>query len=266
MMTTPNRRKRLPSAHYVAGLVGGLSALWQKWFLEELKVVAGNPWQDVEPPKADRVPVKFATDAQVEPFYAWLAERFGAWPFPKLFLTTKAYTGCRLLDLCSLRSMQLRGGRLVFPPDVTKGRKERAVPLPDDLYSSLDAFKGKVWLWEGYLPGLKAILEEKGWPTHRLNMVFSPQRLYYWVETLFADYRTAHPDRPPLTSHMFRKRAFTMAWDAGIDVRHASIAYGCNVDTMLKHYVALDEQQVTDDVFARMNAKPDKKKPKRQAE
>jgi hypothetical protein len=51
---------------------------------------------------------------------------------------------------------------------------------------------------------------------------------------------------------MFRKRAFTMAWQAGIDVRHASIAYGCNVETMLKHYVQLDEQQVTDDVFARM--------------
>lgn len=58
-----------------------------------------------------------------------------------------------------------------------------------------------------------------------------------------------------LTSHMFRKRAFTMAWLAGIDPRHASIAYGCNVETLMKHYVALDEQQVTDDVFARMAKK-----------
>ena len=39
--------------------------------------------------------------------------RFGDWPFPKLFLSTKAYTGCRLLDLCSLKSSQLRAGRLV---------------------------------------------------------------------------------------------------------------------------------------------------------
>jgi hypothetical protein len=52
---------------------------------------------------------------------------------------------------------------------------------------------------------------------------------------------------------MLRKRAFTLAWNAGIDARRASIAYGCNVDTLMKHYVALDEQEVTDGVFAQMN-------------
>jgi integrase len=260
MMTTVNRRKKLPSAHYVAGLLGGLSALWQKWFMDDLKIVAGNPWQDVEPPKADKLPVKYATDDLIEGFYAWIAERFGDWPFPKLFLSVKAYSGCRLMDLCSLKAGQLREGRLVFPPDLTKGRKERAVPLPADLLAALDAFKGDVWLWERYLPGLKAALQAKGWPTHQLNPVFAPERLYYWVELLFSDYRKAHPDRSVLTTHMFRKRAFTMAWRKGIDVRHASIAYGCNVDTLMRHYVALDEQQVTDEVFARMNDEDDDKK------
>jgi hypothetical protein len=91
--------------------------------------------------------------------------------------------------------------------------------------------------------------------TAALNDEFAPHRLYFWIENLFAEYRKAHEDRPVLTTHMFRKRAFTMAWQAGIDVRHASIAYGCNVDTLMKHYIALDEQQVTDDVFAKM-AKP----------
>src|SRR5262245_41671434 len=223
--------------------------------MDDLKVVTGNPWQDVEPPKADKLPVKYATDDLVEPFYEWIAGRFGEWPFPKVFLATKAYTGCRLMDLCSLKSAQLRGGRLVFPPDLTKGRKERNVPLPEDLSAAIGTFKGKTWLWENYLPGLKAALKAKGFPTHQLRDEFSPQRLYYWIETLFADYRKAHADRPTLTTHMFRKRAFTMAWQAGIDVRHASIAYGCNVDTLMRHYVALDEQQVTDDVFARMNGK-----------
>jgi hypothetical protein len=51
---------------------------------------------------------------------------------------------------------------------------------------------------------------------------------------------------------MLRKRAFTLAWNAGVDPRRASIAYGCNVETLMKHYVGLDEQQVTDDVFAQM--------------
>ena len=253
MMTTPGRRKKLPSAHYVAGLIVGLSALWQKWFLDDLKIVSGNPWQDVVAPKTDKLTVEYATDVQIEQLYAWIGERYGDWPFAKLFLATKAFTGCRLMDLCSLKSAQLRDGRLIFPADLTKGRKDRKVPIPADLYASLDAIKGKTWLWEHYLPGLKAALEAKGWPTHQLSAEFSPQRLYYWVETLFADYRKAFPGRPRLTSHMFRKRAFTRAWNAGIDVRKASIAYGCNVDTLMKHYVLLDEQQVTDEVFEQMN-------------
>jgi integrase len=262
MMITPGRRKTLPSAHYVAGMICGLSGLWNKWFMEDLKIVAGNPWQDVAVPKADKLPVKFATNELIEPFYVWIAERFGDWPFPKLFLSAKAYTGCRLMDLCSLKSSQLRSGRLVFPPNLTKGRKERAVPLPEDPSAALHVFKGETWLWENYLPGLKAALKAKGLPTHQLNPEFSPRRLYFWVETLFADYRNAHKDRPTLTTHMFRKRAFTLAWEAGIDMRQASIAYGCNVDTLMRHYVALDEQQVTDDVFARMHGGKKATKPK----
>lgn len=250
MMRTKGRRKKLPSAHYIAGMIAGLSALWEKWLIDDLKICQGNPWQDVEPPKADKIAVKYATDEMMAAFYEWIAARFGEWPFPKLFLSTKAYTGCRLMDLCSLKSEQLKGGDLVFPADLTKGRKERAVPLPADLFASLDAFKGETWLWENYVPGLKAAIKAKGWPTHQLNDRFAPQRLYFWVETLFSDYRKAGGS---LTSHMFRKRAFTMAWQAGIDMRQASIAYGCNVDTLMRHYVQLDEAQVTRDVFARMH-------------
>ncbi|HYH66473.1 MAG TPA: hypothetical protein VD866_17400 [Urbifossiella sp.] len=82
--------------------------------------------------------------------------------------------------------------------------------------------------------------------------------MYHWIETLFTDHRKSFPDRPRLTSHMFRKRAFTMAWEKGIDARHASIAYGCNVDTLMRHYIKLDEQQVTDDVFGKMHDLGDK--------
>jgi integrase len=252
MMSTPGRRKKLPSAHYVAGVVVGLSALWQKWFVDDLKLLRENPWERVEAPKADRPEVRYATDEMIAQFYEWVAARFGDWPFPKLFLSAKAFTGCRLMDLCALKSGQLRAGRLVFPPGLTKGRKERAVPVPAELFAALDAFKGGQYLWENYLPGLTAALRAAGFPAHQVNPEFAPQRLYYWVEALFADYRKAFPGRPHLTTHMFRKRAFTMAWNAGVDARRASIAYGCNVDTMLKHYVLLDEQQVTDDVFARM--------------
>ena len=261
MATTKGRGNKPRSAHYVNGLLGGLSALWQKWFVDEMGVCQGNPWQDVDPLKADKLQVEYATDEQIEQLYQWIKERFGDWPFPKLFLSAKAFTGCRLMDLCSLKSAQVRDKRLTFPAGLTKGRKARVVPLPADLAAALDAFKGETWLWENYLPGLRDAIKAKGWPTHQLNMEFDPKRLYYWVETLFTDYRKAFPDRPRLTSHMFRKRAFTMAWEKGIDARHASIAYGCNVDTLMKHYVALDEQEVTDDVFARMHGlKPEEKR------
>ncbi len=129
MMTTPNRRKKLPSAHYVIGLLGGLSALWQKWFIDDLGIATHNPWKNIEPPKADKLPVKFATDEMIEHFYAWIAQRYGDWQFPNLFLATKAYTGCRLMDLCSLNAKQLQAARLVFPADLTKGRKERKGPI-----------------------------------------------------------------------------------------------------------------------------------------
>jgi hypothetical protein len=82
----------------------------------------------------------------------------------------------------SLKSSQLRGGRLVFPPDLTKGRKERKVPLPDELFKALDSFRGQTWLWENYLPGLKDAILKRGWPTHQLIMTFDPRRLYYRVE------------------------------------------------------------------------------------
>jgi hypothetical protein len=73
--------------------------------------VKENPWENVAPPKTDRLEVKYATDAMIEQFYKWIGERFDDWPFPKLFLSAKSYTGCRLMDLCSLKSAQLIQGR-----------------------------------------------------------------------------------------------------------------------------------------------------------
>ena len=72
------------------------------------------------------------------------------------------------------------------------------------------------------------------------------------MTTLFLDYRKANPDRPAIRSHQLRKRAFTAAWQNNIDPRKAAIAYGCNVDTVMRHYVQLDEQAVTDEVTAQL--------------
>jgi hypothetical protein len=70
---------------------------------------------------------------------------FVDWSFAKLFLSTKAHTGCRLMDRCALESSQLREGRLVFPPERTNGPKERKVP-PEDLAAAL---QGHSWARRG---------------------------------------------------------------------------------------------------------------------
>jgi hypothetical protein len=95
----------------------------------------------------------------------------------------------------------------------------------------------------------------------RLNPEFSPQPLNFWFETLFTGYRIAKPDRPRITADRFRKTSFTKAWAAGIVPREASIAIGCNVDTMVKHYVQIDEQEMTHDVSAQLTVPAKKTAP-----
>jgi integrase len=252
LMSTPGKWKKPLSAHYVAGLIEGMVSLWQKWFVDDLKIVSANPWADIAVPKRDKLTIKIVSDEQISHFLGWTDERFSGWKLPRVFFAVKTLTGCRLMDLCSLCSTQLQGGRLVFSADEQKGRKERRVPIPPDLYAALEATKGVTYLWESHPEGLKAALKKKGWPTHQINGDFAPKRLYFWVESLFADYHSDNPDRPRITSHMFRKRAFTAAWAAKIDARRAALAIGCNVDTMMKHYVQCDEQAVTDEVFAEL--------------
>jgi len=242
------RRKKLPSQHTVFSLINGFSALWQTWFVEELEVCTSNPWQKVEPPKTDKVEVKIIEDDTLTHFIGWLRERFSGWELPLLFIETKAMTGCRLMDLASLESSQLRDGRIQFRPDQTKGRKARSMPLPVELFAKLEAMKGPKYLWESYPQGLIEAVKKRGCPVHRILPDFKASRLYHWIETLFIDYGKENPDRPPINSHQLRKRAFTAAWQNNIDPRKAAIAYGCNVDTVMKHYVAMDEQAVTDEV------------------
>ena len=249
---TKTRRGKLPSPHTVFSLVRGFQSLWQAWFVEELGICPGNPWEDVAPPKTDRVEVRLIDDDTLSDFLGWIDKKYSGWELPRLFIDTKAVTGCRLMDLCGIESSQLRDGRLHFRPEQTKGRKARSVPLPAELYASLDAIKGRKYLWECYPVGLVAAVKKMGCPTHRIKRDFVPRRLYHWIETLFIEYSEEHPDRPPIHSHQLRKRAFTAAWENGIDPRKAAIAIGCNPDTVMRHYVKLDEQAVTDEVMGQL--------------
>ena len=60
----------------------------------------------------------------------------------------KMLAGCRTLDLCKVKTSDLRPDGLVLSSEVTKTREARTVELPADVMASLRAVAGPVWLWE----------------------------------------------------------------------------------------------------------------------
>ena len=121
--------------------------------MDELGICPGNPWQDVEPPKTDKIEVKVIDDDTLTHFLGWLDERFAGWELPRLFLETKAVTGCRLMDLCGAGVVAAPRRAAALPGRPDEGAEGPGVPLPADLYAALDAIKGETYLWESTRPG-----------------------------------------------------------------------------------------------------------------
>ena len=158
----------------------------------DLHLLSANPFEKVEQPEMDRHEVKYVKPEDVNDFLVWLEGRYKGWRMPHLFFTVKAVTGCRLEDICNLRSDQLKEGRLVFKADQTKNRSERYAILPAEVYAELDAYKGKMYLWERYPAELKQYV--RGTSKHQVY----PE---VFVEaTLYVDRRVAtglpKPDGP----------------------------------------------------------------------
>lgn len=147
------------------------------WFVD-MHVLEGNPFDKVEQPELDRHEVKYVKPEDVMEFLAWMEKRFPGWRMPHIFFLVKAVTGCRLDDICNLRSEQLTEGRLVFTADTTKNRSEQYAILPPELYAELDAYKGETYLWERYPAELIEANRKNGFPVHRQKSDFAPRRLY----------------------------------------------------------------------------------------
>ncbi|MBX9581044.1 MAG: site-specific integrase [Gemmataceae bacterium] len=212
-----------------------------------------NPWETVDLPKLDRLPIRKLSGNQVTTFFGWLAKRWHGWELPTLFFEVKAVTGCRLGDLCSGKTGDLHEkNRLVFTPAAAKGRKERVGVLPPDLFAKLKAMAGRVYLWESYADELPKYLKLRGVPTHRVNPAFDPGRLCWWAKDEVDDFNKAHPDKPKLKSHDFRKRAVTEAHRAGLDVDTAAAAVGMSPSTARGYYLAMDQEKAAGELAAKL--------------
>lgn len=222
------------------------------WF-KTLRLVDENPFEKIASPELDRHEVKYVRESDISEFFEWVIKRFPGWEMPHLFFTVKAMTACRLEDICSIRSSQLEDGRLVFTADTTKNRSERYAVLPEDLYAKLDAYKGETFLWERYPPELIAVNKAKGYPTHRQNPEFSPQRLYQWVVQIMQDYQRQTGN--DFSSHDFRRAAFTRAAEEDIHPKRAAVAFDVTAETMLRYYTATEKKRTSDEVLGSLAEK-----------
>lgn len=176
-----------------------------------------------------------------------LAVEFEEEKIPSLFFTVKALTACRLEDICSLRSDQLRDGRIVFPASATKNRSERSAVLPEGVFKELVRYAGPMWLWEQYPAELRAPIRRKGNPCHRLNPEFAPRRLYLWVVALMQEYQKQTGKN--LSSHDYRKAACTRAAEQDVHPKRAAVAFDVTPETMMKYYTATEKKQTADEVL-----------------
>jgi integrase len=232
------------------------------WF-KQLRLVDANPFADIEQPEMDRHEVKYVRSEDLDDFLGWLEGRYPGWRMPHLFFTVKALTACRLEDICGLRSEQLQEGRLVFEADQTKNRSERYALLPVEVYAELVAYKGTVHLWERYPPELRQ--HTKSASRHQVIEEFSPQRLYTWIVALLRDYQKQ--TGKDLSSHDFRKAAFTRAAEADIHPKREAVAFDVTAETMLKYYTATEKKRTSDEVLAELQASlmPGRKQPPAEA-
>jgi site-specific recombinase XerD len=215
------------------------------WF-ERLGLVNANPFAEVEQPELDKHEVKYVRQSDLAEFLEWLEGRYPGWRMPHLFFNAKALTGCRLEDICGLHSEQLQEGRLVFEADQTKNRSERYAILPKELYAELEDYKGDTFLWERYPTELR--LHTKSTSRHQVIEEFSARRLYGWIVALLRDYQRQTGN--DLSSHDFRRAAFTRAAERDIHPKRAAVAFDVTPETMLRYYTATEKKKTADEVLS----------------
>ncbi|HET6576337.1 MAG TPA: tyrosine-type recombinase/integrase [Fimbriiglobus sp.] len=237
---------RSPQTVYNA--IANLSIVWSHF--ADLGYVKRheNPWEEVKRPTLPKRQPSIPTDESFKTLFAWLEMKYPGWELLRLFVELKMFAGCRLNDLCQLRSDQLRGETLVILPEQDKTNCERHVPLPAGLARRLHAVKGATYLWERYTEDTKTYR-----PGPARTDTFAPSVMYNAMKSFFRAYGRAHPEAK-IKSHDLRKRGLTMtSGEVGVD--RAAAAMGVTAETARKYYV--DQKRAFDgaEVFRQMGQK-----------
>jgi len=234
---------RTRSAQTVSSTIRNLRAIWTR--LKKLGLVGENIWVEVERPRVPKKLPRIPTEAAIDRLFEWLDARFPGpdgkgWPLVKLFLDVKMLSGCRLNDLCQVRSDQFdpTAGTIHIKAEQDKTHRERLIHLPPELVSALSALKGPTHLWERYSADTAAYR-----PGRRRSAVFSPSLLYSAMSSIFREYNTANPTQRVKT-HDLRKRAITLTVQMTGSVEAAALAIPISADTARRHY--MDGQRAFD--------------------
>ena len=211
---------------------------------KSLRLVTENVWEDVTRPKKEKKLPRVPPEESFDELRKWLVKRFPGpdgkgWPLLQLFIDVKCLAGCRLNDLCQVKSWQFDplARSLLITPEQDKTNQERRVVLPRELAAELDRVKGPTYLWERYCEDT-AIYR----PGRRRATVFKPSLMYHALQSIFREYGHAVP-RYKVKTHDFRRRAITLTSDiVGGDMTKVSEAIGVTPETARRHY--LDKQRV----------------------
>ena len=243
------------SVRTLKGNIDSLNIVYNKWWIKECKILTTNPFSEVSLPKLDKPRPRVLLPQEVTSFFDWMSKRWQGWRLPILFLETKRLLGCRIMELASASTGALRDGRLYFPADETKGRKERGVKLPTAVYEELRSIAGKRFVWESFTDELRRVYHERGWlRAGRIETEYQPGRFRKWLQRQKRIYLKQNPTAKAFKLHNLRGTAMTRAKEAGISYEDAAVAFGCNPETMRKHYVALDETLIADRVMDAIQA------------
>lgn len=236
------------SAQAVRSRLRHLDSFWDHWLIGQTKQLTVNPWHAVQPPKVDKPDPRYITKAEEAAYFQWLDGKTKGWQLPVLFYKVKGLIGCRITELATVKSEALRDGRIYLAADQAKGRREGSFKLPPDLYTELQAVKGETWLWEQFPEGLARFAQ-------RVQPDFSPERMVWWLQDQVTEYNHRNKDKPgfvPFTSHNFRGTAMSAAYEAGLSLEDAALAFRCNTGTMKQHYLKMDKEARADEAIERV--------------